>query len=247
MTSRPRQPAASARPRARLDLTQFEAITFDCYGTLIDWEQGILTALRPVVRRYGVDRSDDELLALFAEIEAPIQQGPFRRYREVLHEAMRRLAARLGCEVTAPEVACLADSLPDWPPFADTVPALEALARRYRLGIISNVDDDLFRGTARRLGVEFSWVITAEQVGSYKPSRHNFFRALERIGLPWDRVLHSAQSLYHDIATARSLGLATVWVNRRSGRAGGGATPSATARPDLEVPDLASLARLAGV
>ena len=228
-----------------LDFGRFEVITFDCYGTLIDWEAGLLAALRTVLARRGRMVPDEELLARFARLESPIQQGPYRRYREVLRETMRRLAAEVGFEPTAEDLDALAVSLPDWPPFADTVEALRTLATRYRLGIVSNVDDDLFQGTARRLGIEFSWVITAEQARSYKPSRQNFHRALERIGLAWDRVLHAAQSLYHDIGPARSLGLATVWVNRRAGLAGGGATPPASVRPDLEVPDLATLARLA--
>ncbi len=229
-----------------LDFSRFEALTFDCYGTLIDWERGLLEALHAVLRRHDRHRPDDELLTLFGELESPIQQGPFRRYRAVLRETMRQLAERLDFEPTPADLDALAASLPDWPPFPDTVAALRRLSGRYRLGIISNVDDDLFAGTKRHLKTEFSWVITAEQVGTYKPARNNFHRALERIGLPWDHVLHAAQSLYHDIGPARSLGLATVWVNRRAGRSGGGATPTAAAQPDLEVPDLATLANLAG-
>ena len=124
---------------------------------------------------------------------------------------------------------------------------MRALHSRYRLAIVSNVDDDLFAATALRLGVAFDWIVTAQQARSYKPASANFQLALERIGLPRERVLHVAQSLYHDIAPANALGLASVWVNRRHGRAGGGATPAATATPDLEVPDLQTLARAAGV
>jgi 2-haloacid dehalogenase len=228
-----------------LDFARYRVLTFDCYGTLIDWERGILDALRPVCARHGASRSDDELLALFARTEAPIQQGPYRPYREVLREAMVRLGRHLGFELQSREAEALARSLPSWPPFPDTVPALRRLARRFALGVISNVDDDLFAGTSDRLGVRFEWVVTAQQVGSYKPARANFHRALERIGRPWDQVLHVAQSLFHDVAPARSLGLATVWVDRRAGRAGTGATPPSDPRPDLEVPDLATLAALA--
>jgi 2-haloacid dehalogenase len=228
-----------------MDLTRFQALTFDCYGTLIDWEAGLLRALRPVVERHGVRQTDEALLALFGELESPIQRGPFRRYREVLDETMRQLARRLGFEPDLGEVTALSRSLSDWEPFPDTVPALAALARRYDLGVISNVDDDLFAASARRLEVPLRWVVTAEQVGSYKPARTNFERALDRIGLPRDRILHVAQSLYHDVEPARELGLATVWVNRRAGREGFGATPPSTATPDLVVPDLASLAALA--
>jgi 2-haloacid dehalogenase len=228
-----------------LDFDRFRVVTFDCYGTLIDWERGMLDALRPVCTRHGVSRADDKLLALFARTEAPIQQERFRPYRQVLREAMRRLARELGFEPREEEVDALARTLPSWPPFPDTVPALQRLGRRFALGVISNVDDDLFAGSARQLGVRFDWVVTAQQVGSYKPARANFHRALERIGHPWDQVVHVAQSLFHDVGPARSLGLATVWVNRRAGRAGSGATPPAEVLPDQEVPDLATLAALA--
>lgn len=228
-----------------MDLTRFRALTFDCYGTLIDWETGLLRALRPVLERRAVHLADDSLLALFGELESPIQQGPFRRYREVLDETMGQLAHRLGFEPDPAEATALSRSLPDWEPFPDTVAALATLARRYDLGVISNVDDDLFAASARRLEAPFRWVVTAEQVGSYKPARANFERALDRIGLPRDRILHVAQSLYHDVEPAREMGLATVWVNRRAGRDGFGATPASAATPDLVVPDLASLAALA--
>jgi 2-haloacid dehalogenase len=230
---------------AMLDFARFDALTFDCYGTLIDWERGIADALQAVCRRHGVERTEAELLALFAETEAPIQRGPFRSYREVLDETMRQLAVRLDVPAGPDDVRALSSSLAAWPPFDDTVAALRSLARRYRLGILSNVDDDLFAGSAAQLGVAFDWVVTAQQVRSYKPARANFHFLLRRMGLPWERVLHVAQSRFHDVAPARSLGLATVWVNRRAGRTGGGATPAADATPDLEVPDLATLARLA--
>jgi 2-haloacid dehalogenase len=227
-----------------LDLTRFRILTFDCYGTLVDWETGILEALRAVCRRHGLSPSDHRLLDLFARAEVPTDGMPFMPYREILTRTMRRIARDLGVTPTPSDATALADSLPGWSPFPDTVPSLRSLARRVDLGIISNVDDDLFAGTARALEVEFDWVVTAQQVGTYKPSRNNFLRALDRIGRPWDEVLHVAQSLYHDIAPAKSLGLHTVWVNRRAGKPGGGATPAASVTPDLEVPDLATLARL---
>ena len=132
-----------------------------------------------------------------------------------------------------------------WKPFPDTVAALKKLKSRYKLAIISNTDDDLFADTARLLEVSFDWVITAQQAGSYKPSHHNFKLALERIALPPEQVLHVAQSIYHDIVPARELGLATVWVNRRAGKHGEGATKAAQGQPDLEVPDLKTLAEMA--
>ncbi len=225
---------------------RFSVITFDCYGTLIDWETGILGALRGVLTPRGIERTDDELLTLFGEIESPIQFGPFRRYREVLDLTMGDLCRRLGFTPNLSEITAISRSLPEWRPFPDTVAALQQLATRYQLGIISNVDDDLFEGSARQLGVKFDWVVTAQQVKSYKPSLSNFRQALQQIGKPWDQVLHCAQSLFHDIGPARSLGLATVWVNRRAGKPGLGATPPSTAKPDLVVDDMATLARLAG-
>ena len=225
---------------------RFSVITFDCYGTLIDWETGILGAIHSVLDPRGIVRSDEELLTLFGELESPIQFGTFRRYREVLDLTMGDLCRRLGFTPNLSEITAISRSLPEWRPFPDTVAALQKLATQYQLGVISNVDDDLFEGSARQLGVTFDWVVTAQQVKSYKPSLSNFRQALLQIGKPWDQVLHCAQSLFHDIGPARSLGLATVWVNRRAGKTGLGATPPSTAQPDLIVDDMASLARLAG-
>ncbi len=230
-----------------LDFDRYSHLTFDCYGTLIDWEHGILTALRPILDRHGVAPTDDQVLELYGELEAAAEAGPYRPYRAVLAAVMDGLGARLGFAPSPEERDALAASVEHWPPFPDTVEALRALARRYRLVILSNIDDDLFAGSARQLGVEFAAVITAQQVGSYKPDRRNFRFALERLGVPADRVLHVAQSLYHDIEPAKEIGLTTVWVNRRHDRPGFGATPAATAQPDLEVPDLRTLAPLSGL
>lgn len=230
-----------------LDFQRYAVLTFDCYGTLIDWERGIATALRPVLDRHGVSLSDDEALAVFGELESPIQSAGFPRYRDVLTAVMDDVAERFGFTLAGGERTVLAESVGDWPPFPDTVEALRELARTFTLVVISNVDDDLFARSAERLKVDFADVITAEQVGSYKPNRRNFevaLERLERIGASADQVLHVAQSLFHDIEPANEIGLATVWVNRRHDRPGFGATPAATAQPDLEVPDLATLARL---
>jgi 2-haloacid dehalogenase len=230
-----------------MDLTRFEALTFDCYGTLIDWERGILDAVRPILRRHGITCDDDWLLGLYSRAEAGAEAGPWRPYRDVLASVMERLGAELGFAPDAEERGVLAATLPDWPPFSDTIAALGALGRAYRLAIVSNVDNDLFAGTRRRLGVAFDLVTTAQQVRSYKPAPAHFTVTLDRLRLEPGKVLHVAQSLYHDIAPARALGLATVWVNRRAGRAGPGATPPAEARPDLEVFDLKALVTLAGL
>ncbi len=231
-----------------MDFGRFEALTFDCYGTLIDWESGILTALRDLFGGRGEPLPDgSELLELFGRLESAAEEGPFRSYREVLHEVAEGFARELGVGPDPQRAAAFASSVGRWPPFGDSRGALRALGSRYRLAIVSNVDDDLFEGSAARLGVDFAEVITAQQVRSYKPARAHFDEALRRLELPRERVLHVAQSLYHDVAPAKALGFRCVWVNRRSGSAGAGATPAATATPDLEVPDLATLARRAGV
>ncbi len=228
-----------------MDPRDFDILSFDCYGTLIDWERGITAALRPVLEAHGVALTDEALLERYGRIESAVQREGFRRYREVLHEVVARLGAEMGFDPTEAETGIVADSLPEWRPFSDTVDALKALASRFDLAVISNVDDDLFEGSRRHLGVAFAHVVTAEQVGAYKPDPENFRVARERMGAPPRRHLHVAQSLFHDIAPARALGIPCVWVNRRAGSAGGGATPPAEATPDLEVPDLATLARLA--
>jgi 2-haloacid dehalogenase len=228
-----------------LDFDRFTYLTFDCYGTLIDWERGILAALRPVLDLHGIAIADDAALELYGELESAAERGPYRAYRDLLATVMDGFGERLGFVPSADERGALAMSVGDWPPFPDTVEALRALTDRFRLVILSNIDDDLFALSARHLGVTFAAVVTAQQVGSYKPDPRNFRTLLARLGTTPDRVLHVAQSLFHDIAPANVLGLTTVWVNRRHDRPGSGATPPATARPDLEVPDLRTLARLA--
>jgi len=229
-----------------IDFSRFEVLTFDCYGTLIDWESGILDAVKPVFERHGVGAADDAILETYAALEAKFEDGDYLKYTMVLRLVMTEMSLRFKFDAAPHELDCLADSIGDWEPFPDTVDALRRLAKRYKLAVISNIDDALFAMTARRLGVGFEWVATAEQVRAYKPSPAIFEEALRRIGRPRDRVLHVAQSVYHDILPARSLGLASVWVNRRRGRAGSGATPPAAAVPDVEVPDLVTLANRAG-
>lgn len=229
-----------------LDFAPFQVLSFDCYGTLIDWETGIFSALRPLLAAHGKNLSDPDLLNLYSELESELEQGEFHSYREVLQSVVRALGERLGFKPTDTQVGSLADSLPHWQPFPDTVAALQQLKARYQLAIISNVDDGLFAATARRLEVPFDYVITAQQARAYKPSPRMFNLAQQRIGVDPARWLHAAQSVYHDIVPARSLGIATVWVNRPSPRPGAGAAKAAAAQPDLEVPDLKTLARMAG-
>jgi 2-haloacid dehalogenase len=218
-----------------------DTLTFDCYGTLIDWERGIADALGPILARHGRPLDEDDLLERYALIESALEAGPYLPYREVLRRALDAFGNALGFAPTSDEREALGGSVADWPAFADSPDALAKLKTRYRLVILSNVDDDLFAASAGRLGVAFDDVITAQQVGSYKPALRNFEVAIERVG-PRDRILHVAQSLFHDIAPARAVGLRAVWVNRRAGRPGPGATAPSDARPEAEVPDLRTLA-----
>ena len=220
-------------------------ITFDCYGTLIDWENGMLAALRPLLSRDGRNVPDLQILELYGEIEAELESGPYMPYREVLAQAAREMGRRLGTEISAEEGSAFAASLTRWKPFVDTVPALQSLASRFQLGIISNVDDDLFAETRKKLApVEFDFVVTAQQMQSYKPAQRNFEEAIRRSGLSKDQILHAGQSLYHDIAPANALGIQNVWVNRPSIRPGAGAARPGTAMPDYEVHTLAELSEL---
>jgi len=225
-----------------LDFNRFEILTFDCYGTLIKWEDGILRCLRRILAAHGKDADDAMILRLYGDLEARAEQREYRRYREVLQSVVRQFGEQLGFTPTHQETSSLPESLKDWKPWPDTVTALRELKSRFRLAIVSNVDDDLFAATLPKLGVEFDQIITAQQAAAYKPSRKIFELALSRVGIPAHGVLHVGQSLYHDVLPAQSLGLATVWVNRPSARAGVGAVKAAQGRPDLQVSSLAELA-----
>ena len=230
---------------AALDFDRFDVLTFDCYGTLIDWEAGILAALRAPLGAHGIAESDDDLLAAFGRHEAEIEAGPYRRYRDVLGEVLAAMVGHFGAEASAEERATFGGSVADWPAFPDSAAALAALHERFKLGVITNCDDDLFAASQRKLGVEFDYLVTAQQAKRYKPNPRGFELMFERVGLPPARILHVAQSLYHDHVPAKRLGLSTVWVNRRTGKPGSGATPPAEATPDLVVPDMATLAAVA--
>jgi 2-haloacid dehalogenase len=231
-----------------LDLTRFKVLTLDCYGTMIDWETGIFSALRPILTAHGKKIPDSALLELYSELEASAEasaeKGEFLRYRDALQSVVRGFGERLGFSPTDAEVRSLPESLANWQPFPDTVEALRKLKSRYQLAVISNVDDDLFASTAPKLGVVFDHVITAQQAQCYKPCIRMFELAEERIRVSRERWLHVGQSIYHDVIPAQSLGIATVWVNRPSPRPGAGAATAAAGTPDLEVPDLDTLAQL---
>ncbi len=230
-----------------MNFEAFDCITFDCYGTLIDWESGILAALQSILVDHGVTRDDEKVLALFGRIESSVEAEGYRPYREILGEVVEGFGDALGFTPSATERDSLAESIRDWIPFPDTVEVLATLKSRYRLAVISNIDDDLFEHSAGKLGVDFDEVVTAQQVGAYKPSHENFSVAFDRLGHGPEGILHVAQSLYHDIGPARELGLSCVWVNRRAGKTGAGATAPASAEPDLEVPDLETLTGLMGL
>jgi 2-haloacid dehalogenase len=215
-----------------MDYSGFDALTFDCYGTLIDWERGILAALPP-------DLDGEAALEAYAQLESELEAGEYLRYREVVARCYDGLAARYDLPPGGGDA--FADAVGDWPPFPDSPAALARLKERFKLGVITNCDDDLFARSNARLGVEFDWVITAQQVGAYKPSARGFEEAFARMDIPRERILHVAQSLFHDHVTAKRLGLSTVWIDRRAGR-GGGATPPAEATPDATFPDMASFA-----
>jgi 2-haloacid dehalogenase len=222
-----------------IDFGRYEVLTFDCYGTLIDWETGLLEALRRALPgASGVD--DEALLESYGRHEAEAERPPYRSYREVLASSLRGVAADIGVDVTRDAIAVFSESVRDWPVFLDSPDALRRLQEQFRLGVITNCDTDLFAASSERLGVVFDWVVTAEEARSYKPSPRGFELAFERIGVPRERILHVAQSLYHDHVPAKELGLTTVWIDRRHDRPGTGATPTADAVPDATYPDMAS-------
>jgi 2-haloalkanoic acid dehalogenase type II len=213
----------------------FDVVTFDCYGTLIDWESGIREAFAAEARRMGVPVDTRQVLALYVEIEAQVEAEPYRPYRQILAETARRIAARLGWPLPAGREDFLPASLPSWRPFPDTNRGLMRLASAgYRLGILSNVDDELLAWSRRHFLARFDPVVTAEQVGSYKPAPGHFTEARARIdGARW---LHAGQSYFHDMVPARALGIPVAWVNRHGEPAPDGKPP------DHMFPTVAALA-----
>jgi 2-haloacid dehalogenase len=212
-----------------LDLTKFKALSFDCYGTLIDWEAGIAAVLSPWAREQGLDVTDEELLLAYADNEAAVErEAPSALYPEVLAAAFRRTGDKLGRSVSDEWAQRLGNSVPDWPAFPDSADALARLTEHYQLIILSNVHRDGFAGSNQRLRGEFAAIITAEDVGAYKPAE-NHFRALDatlsELGVERAALLHVAQSVFHDHVPAKREGLPSVWINRRHDHPGWGATP----------------------
>ena len=224
----------------------YRALSFDCYGTLIDWETGILNALQPWASWRGVDRSANELLERYAAHESQVEaEHPAMPYPHVLAATLRRLASSLELDVTDAECHEFGASVGEWPAFADTAVALRRLHERYRLIIVSNVDRASFAASNRRLGVDFDLAVTAEDVGSYKPALGHFDALLDRLptlGVGRGELLHVAQSLFHDHEPARRLGLPSVWIDRRHGREGSGATPPSDVEVAIRYESLAEFA-----
>jgi 2-haloacid dehalogenase len=231
-----------------MKLTDFAALSFDCYGTLIDWESGIAAVLVPWAARNGSPLTEEELLVAYSDHEAAVErEAPGTLYPDVLREAFRRTAGDLGLPITDRDADELGTSVPAWPAFPDSAEALGRLKAHYELIILSNVDRESFAGSNRRLGVEFDDILTAQDIGSYKPNPANFEALLarnEERGRRKGELLHVAQSLFHDHVPGKAAGLSTVWINRRHDRPGWGATPAPDAEvtPDLEFHSMAAFA-----
>lgn len=232
-----------------LDFGRFSHISFDCYGTLIDWERGILDTLMPLLADHDIEIGPSALLEAYAEAEEWAERqftdgsagAGHKTYRAVLAETLDALGNRLGFEPRTEERGLLAEKMPSWPPFPDTRESLGRLSEHYDLVVLSNIDRDLFAGTSELLGIPFTAVITAEELEVYKPSPRFFEMAHERLAVPREQWLHVAQSCFHDIAPAQAYGLATVHIDRRRGQEGSGATPPSAAVADLTCTSLAEL------
>ena len=228
--------------------SDFEALSFDCYGTLIDWESGLLAVLRPWAAGRQLGLADEQLLSAYSGHESAAEaEHPAEPYPGILARSFASLGRELGAPVSDADAAALGTSVPQWPAFADSAAALAVLAERFKLIILSNVDRASFAASNARLGVAFTSVLTAQDIGSYKPAPANFAALIseaQRLGVADGKLLHVAQSLFHDHGPAKAAGLPTVWINRRHDRPGWGATPApgAAISPDAEFPSMAAFA-----
>lgn len=228
-------------------LSDFKVLSFDCYGTLIDWETGILTALAPLAANCATPPAPDALLALYARHESAQEaEMPALVYRELLARVHARIAAELGVTASGAENTAFGASIGAWPAFPDSPQALAYLKRHFKLVILSNVDRESFRASNVRLGVEFDAILTAQDIGSYKPDPRNFAALIAKVtelGYGKGELLHVAQSLYHDHVPAQQAGLKTAWIDRRAGKDGGATpTPKGEVRPDARCASLAAFA-----
>jgi 2-haloacid dehalogenase len=227
-----------------LDFRRFEALTFDCYGTLIDWESGLLPILERWAEGSSVKARGDTLLEAFAKAEMRTEaENPSMLYPDILRIVVRRIAENFGAAPDDATASELAQSVGNWPAFPDSADALRSLKRHYKLAILSNVDRASFARSNQRLAIDFDVIVTAQDVGSYKPNTRNFETVLGRLatlGLIKDRVLHVAESLYHDHVPAKKIGLASVWIHRRHAKTGHGATmpPNTSVVPDAKYPSM---------
>lgn len=226
-----------------VNFSAFRWLSLDCYGTLINWEAGILGYFKPLLLRKDRTLEDAQILKLYSEFEPRQQSGGYRSYRDVLASVVRDFASKMQFAVSNDEANGLAESIGSWEPFADTVDGLRRLQTLYKLAVLSNIDDDLFALTAPKLGAAMDMVVTAQQVRSYKPAFNNFEALLRRCNVARSELLHVAESLYHDVVPARTLGIATLWVNRRQGKPG--ATKLAEVTADVEVASISELAKMA--
>jgi len=216
---------------------KFHVITFDCYGTLIDWESGIKSFFQSEAARDGIEIDDRQVIQAYNAEEPEVESGPYRPYREVLSETVRRVARRFGWDLKPERADLLAESLIDWKPFLDTNPALERLARRFELGILSNIDDDLLAQTRKRFTVDFRIIVTAQQVQSYKPGLAHFEKARALAGAAG--FLHAAQSYFHDVVPATRLNIPVAWINRNASVvAANGPSPTFELRNLTDLADL---------
>jgi len=232
-----------------MKLTDFKALTFDCYGTLIDWESGMVAALQPLVAKVGRPLSRNEVLEAHARCESTQQlHTPGKRYSDVLATVYRRLSEEWGVPASWEECQAYGRSVRDWPTFPDSAEALKQLKKRYKLVILSNVDNESFAASNAKLGVTFDAIYTAEDIGSYKPAQANFDYMLEALeaghGIGKADILHTAESMFHDHKPANQTGLASCWIYRRHADTGFGATmnPGAMPRYDFRFTSLGEMA-----
>ena len=229
-----------------MKLTDFKALTFDCYGTLIDWETGMFEALRPLIERAPRKLSRDDVLEAHARHESFQQiQTPTKLYRDLLAVVYRRLSEEWGAPAGWSECVAYGRSIRNWPAFPNSAESLRYLKQHYRLFVLSNVDNESFAASNEKLGVTFDGVYTAEDIGSYKPSPRNFdymLAKLKTVGIAKQEVLHTAQSLFHDHGPANAMGLASCWIDRRHDAGGFGATmdPGETPKVDFRFDSLAA-------
>jgi 2-haloalkanoic acid dehalogenase type II len=230
-------------------LSDFKVLTFDCYGTLIDWESGMVEALKPLARRAGRSLTRNEILEAHARHESSQQlQTPAMLYKDLLAIVYKRLSEEWGVHASHEDCVAYGHSVRNWPAFDDTPAALQYLKKHYKLAILSNVDNETFSYSNKHLQVEFDAVFTAQDIGSYKPSLRNFEYMLKNLvgmGFAKSDVLHTAESMFHDHRPANSIGLASCWIYRRNKQEGFGATmhPGEMPRCDFQFTSMAELAR----